>query len=65
MDFSLSEEHLMAQQMVRDFAQKRSRPRLASGIAARKSTQSFCRAWQNWGILGINIPVRYGGQGFD
>ncbi|HLY25456.1 MAG TPA: acyl-CoA dehydrogenase family protein [Aggregatilineales bacterium] len=65
MDFSLSEEHLMAQKMVRDFAQKEIYPTIKEYDRRQEMNPDVLPLMAKHGILGINIPVRYGGQGFD
>ncbi len=65
MDFSLGEEHLMAQRMVRDFAQKEVRPTIKEWDRKQEMNPATLPRMAELGILGINIPVRYGGQGFD
>ncbi len=65
MDFSLSEEHLMAQRMVRDFAQKEVYPTIKEWDRKQEMNPAVLPRMGELGILGINIPVRYGGQGFD
>ncbi|NLE51069.1 MAG: butyryl-CoA dehydrogenase [Chloroflexi bacterium] len=65
MDFTLSEEHLMAQQMVRDFAEKEIAPTIADWDRRHEVNPDILPRMAELGILGINIPVRYGGQGFD
>lgn len=65
MDFALSEEHLKAQQMVRDFAQKEIRPVIKEWDRKQQMNPAILPRMAELGILGINVPVRYGGQGFD
>src|SRR5512142_1153437 len=65
MDFSLTEEHLMAQKMVRDFAQKEVYPTIKEWDRRQEMNPAVLPRMAELGILGINIPVRYGGQGFD
>jgi glutaryl-CoA dehydrogenase (non-decarboxylating) len=65
MDFSLTEEHLMAQRMVHDFAQKEVRPTIKEWDRKQEMNPAILPRMAELGILGINIPVRYGGQGFD
>lgn len=65
MDFSLTPEHEMVVRMVRDFAEKEVAPYVKEYDRAH---QPFVRAIERMaelGILGICIPVRYGGQGMD
>src|SRR5258706_6176571 len=65
MDFSLTNEHLMAQKMVRDFAEKEVRPHIREADRLQEMNPNELPRMAELGILGINIPVRYGGQGFD
>jgi alkylation response protein AidB-like acyl-CoA dehydrogenase len=65
MDFQLSEEHLMAQKMVRDFTHKEVIPTIQEWDRKQEMDPEILPRMAELGILGINIPVRYGGQGFD
>ncbi len=65
MDFSLSNEHQMVQQMVRDFVQKEVGPHIKEYDRKQEMAPFILPRMAELGILGINIPVRYGGQGFD
>ena len=65
MDFLLTEEHLMAQKMVRDFAQKEVYPTIKEWDRKQQMNPDVLPRMGELGILGINIPVMYGGQGFD
>jgi alkylation response protein AidB-like acyl-CoA dehydrogenase len=65
MDFSLSSEHEMAVQMVRDFVQKEVGPVIKEYDRKQEMAPFILPRMGELGILGINIPVRYGGQGFD
>lgn len=65
MDFQLSEEHLMAQQMVHEFGQKEVIPSIAEWDRKQEMDPVILPRMAELGIMGINIPVRYGGQGFD
>lgn len=65
MDFQLSEEHRMVQNMVRDFAQKEVIPVIKEWDRKQEMAPFILPRMAELGILGINIPVRYGGQGFD
>ncbi|MBI1259598.1 MAG: butyryl-CoA dehydrogenase [Chloroflexi bacterium] len=65
MDFSLSEEHQQAQKMVRDFAAKEVIPVIGEWDRKQEMNPAFLPRMAELGILGICIPVRYGGQGFD
>lgn len=65
MDFSLSGEHRMVQQMVRDFAQKEVTPVIKEFDRAQEMAPFILPRMGKLGILGICLPVRYGGQGMD
>ncbi len=65
MDFSLNEEQLQAQKMVRDFALKEVIPVIGEWDRKQEMNPAFLPRMAELGILGICVPVRYGGQGFD
>ncbi|KAF0106363.1 MAG: acyl-CoA dehydrogenase domain-containing protein [Anaerolineaceae bacterium] len=65
MDFSLSNEHLMVQKMVRDFAQKEVAPVIKEYDRKQEPIPFVLPRMGELGILGISFPVRYGGQGMD
>ncbi len=65
MDFALTEEHLMVQKMVRDFAQKEVKPIIKEYDRKQEMAPHILPRMGELGILGICIPVRYGGQGMD
>jgi alkylation response protein AidB-like acyl-CoA dehydrogenase len=65
MDFQLTEEHRMAQQMVRDFTHKEVIPTIGEWDRKQEMDPKILPRMAELGILGINIPVKYGGQGFD
>ncbi len=65
MDFALSQEHVEAQKMVREFTHKEVIPVIAEWDRKQELNPTFLPRMAELGILGINIPVRYGGQGFD
>src|SRR4030043_222953 len=65
MDFQLSEEHSMVQKMVRDFAQKEVAPIIKECDQKQQMAPFVLPRMGELGILGISVPVRYGGQGMD
>ncbi len=65
MDFTLTPEHLMVQKMVRDFAQKEVRPTIKDWDRMQQMNPDTLPRMAELGILGICIPMKYGGQGFD
>lgn len=65
MDFNLTEEQLSAQKMVRDFVAKEVTPTIGEWDRKQEMNPDILPRMGELGILGINLPVRYGGQGFD
>jgi glutaryl-CoA dehydrogenase (non-decarboxylating) len=65
MDFMLSEEQRMVQQMVREFAQKEIAPLIKESDRSGQMNPSVLPRMAELGILGMCLPVRYGGQGMD
>jgi len=65
MDFTLTEEHLMAQKMVREFCDKEVAPVIKDADRQQTMPPSFLPRMGELGILGICLPEKYGGQGFD
>jgi glutaryl-CoA dehydrogenase (non-decarboxylating) len=65
MDFALSDEHRMVQKMVRDFAEKEVAPIIKDYDRAQEMAPFILPRMGDLGILGICLPVRYGGQGMD
>ncbi len=64
-DFSLTEEQLSAAQMVKEFGEKEIYPSIKEYDRKQEMNPQALPRMAELGILGINIPVRYGGQGFD
>jgi len=65
LDFSLTEEQLQAAAMVREFGEKEIIPTIKEYDRQQTMNPAALPRMAELGILGINIPVRYGGQGFD
>jgi alkylation response protein AidB-like acyl-CoA dehydrogenase len=65
MDFALTEEHLMLERMVRDFAQKEIAPVIKEYDRKQEPIPFALIRMGELGILGLCFPVRYGGQGMD
>ncbi len=65
MDFALAEEHNMIVGMVRDFAEKEMAPAIKEHDRNQKPNRDALLRMKDLGILGLCIPVRYGGQGMD
>ncbi|MAU11992.1 MAG: butyryl-CoA dehydrogenase [Anaerolineaceae bacterium] len=65
MDFALNDEQIAAQKMVRDYVQKEVIPTIGEWDRKQEMDPAVLPRLAELGILGISIPVRYGGQGFD
>lgn len=65
MDFSLTEEHEMVARTVREFAEKEVGPVIKEYDRAHRPFVEAIQRMGQLGILGLCIPVRYGGQGMD
>jgi len=65
MDFELTEEHKLVQQMVRDFARSEISPVIKEYDRKQEMAPFILPRMAELGILGICLPVRYGGQGMD
>lgn len=65
LDFSLTPEQQQAAEMVRQFAEKEIYPTLKEYDRRQEMNPAVLPRMAELGILGISIPVRYGGQGFD
>lgn len=65
MDLALTEEHQMVRKMVRDFAEKEIAPYIKVQDRQQEFDRSALTKMGQMGILGICIPVKYGGAGMD
>lgn len=65
MNFELSEEQKMLQDMARKFAEKEMLPTLQAYEEANKVNFDVIRKMAPLGLLGIHIPEEYGGAGYD
>lgn len=65
MDFTLTQEQLQAQEMVREFCKKEVAPVIKEADRKQEMNPSILPRMGELGILGICIPQKYGGQGFD
>lgn len=65
MDFSLTDEHRMVQRMVREFVQKEVAPVIKEYDRKQEMAPFILPRMAELGILGVCLPVRYGGQGMD
>jgi len=65
MDLSLTPEHHMTRQMVREFAEREVAPTVKEYDRAQRANLDVLSRMAELGILGICIPARYGGAGMD
>lgn len=65
MDFDFSEEQLQIQSIARDFAQKRIAPVAADFDKSGEFPLENIREMGALGLMGIEVPVEYGGAGMD
>lgn len=65
LDFSLTDEQRGAAEMVKNFVDHEVYPTIKEYDRKQEMNPAVLPRMAELGILGINIPVRYGGQGFD
>jgi alkylation response protein AidB-like acyl-CoA dehydrogenase len=65
MDFNFTEDQLSIQAIARDFAQKRIAPVAAEFDAKGEFPLENIREMGALGLMGIEVPVEYGGAGMD
>ena len=65
MDFQLTEEQQMFQDMVHDFAEKELKPRARHTDEASEFNAEAVKKMGPLGLLGLNVPEEYGGAGVD
>lgn len=65
MDFGLNDVHRMVQETVREFARKEVAPVIKEYDRKQEMAPFILPRMAEQGILGICLPVRYGGQGMD
>ena len=59
------EEHFMIQEMVRDFAKNKVEPIARDLDEQEKFPKDLVAEMGELGLMGIMVPERYGGSGFD
>lgn len=64
-DFELSQEHLMIAKSSSDFAKREILPFIKENDQKEKFDASVLKKMGDGGFLGVCIPKRYGGMGFD
>src|SRR6187401_238068 len=64
-DFDLSEEHRLLEQTVRDWGAREIAPRIRELDRAHQFDRSILPRMAELGLLGVSVPVEYGGAGMD
>jgi glutaryl-CoA dehydrogenase (non-decarboxylating) len=65
MEFGFTDEHGMTRKMVREFALREIAPTIKENDRAQTFDRSLLPKMAAQGLLGICIPVKYGGAGMD
>lgn len=65
MDFNLDKQHLLLQQMYRDFAENEVEPIAADIDITEEAPTENIKKLAKYGFFGIPFPKEYGGQGAD
>jgi len=65
MDFNLSEEHQNIRKAVRDFAEREIKPLARELDDDGRFSPELTLSMGQLGLMGISIPIKYGGQGLD
>jgi alkylation response protein AidB-like acyl-CoA dehydrogenase len=65
MNFQLTEEQLMIQDMARKFAEREIKPKAAELDRTKAHPAEICQKMGELGLMGITIPAEYGGGGMD
>jgi len=65
MDFKLTDEQIQVRDMVREFAESEVAPYIQEWEAKGEFHPEILRKMGELGVLGLPIPERYGGGGFD
>ncbi len=62
MDFGLTEEQKMVQEMARNFAEKELKPRAAEIDATGRYPLALLKSMAGLGMMGMNMAAEYGGS---
>jgi glutaryl-CoA dehydrogenase (non-decarboxylating) len=65
MDFKLTDEHLLLEQSVREWASREIAPRIRQLDREHRFDASILPQMASLGLLGISVPPEYGGAGMD
>src|SRR6476659_1574468 len=64
-DFDLSEEHRLLEQSVREWGAREVAPRIRELDRQHRFDTNILPQMASLGLLGISVPVEYGGAGMD
>ena len=64
-DFDLTEEHRLLEQSVREWGAREIAPRIRELDRAHRFDKDILPQMADLGLLGISVPVEYGGAGMD
>lgn len=65
MDFTLTEEHRLIRDTVRNFAENEIKPKAAALDEQEEFSTELTRTMGEIGLFGMTVPSEYGGQGLD
>src|SRR5215510_1944750 len=65
MDLELTEEHVLLEQSVREWAGREVAPRIRELDRAHQFDRNLLPQMASLGLLGISVPTEYGGAGMD
>ncbi len=65
MDFELSDEHLLLEQSIREWGAREVAPRIKDLDREHRFDPNILPQMAHMGLLGISVPVEYGGAGMD
>jgi glutaryl-CoA dehydrogenase (non-decarboxylating) len=65
MNFDLSEEHLLLEQSVREWAEREVAPHIRELDRQHRFDPRILPQMADLGLLGVSVPVEYGGSGTD
>jgi glutaryl-CoA dehydrogenase (non-decarboxylating) len=64
-DFDLTDEHLLLEQTIREWANRAVMPRIRELDREHRFDRGLLPQMAELGLLGISVPVEYGGAGMD
>jgi len=65
LNFDLTDDHRLLEQTVREWAGREIAPRIRDLDRAHRFDPAILPQMASLGLLGISVPVKYGGAGMD